>query len=254
MVRKQALTNLIAEFVGTFLLVFIGSFSAIIHKNDPLNSGICILQLYVFLTYALYTSSGAHFNPAISLYHLISKEFHPVKGLMYIAVQFAASLIGGAMVWILIPPTPYGEKLFLGQPTIQTFVGTNTNVVNYFQAFSSEQITSAFLIFIFRSSYLDRSLPPNMHGAITGGFYGVTSIALGRITGGSMNPARSLGPALFCMDFWHMPIYVIAPIFGVIIGGYYYDSFYCDLSKKAVDFNNYNLEVLNANDLEVSET
>lgn len=100
MARALESANIAAEFVGTLLLVFLGSFAQIYHNDDPLDVGVCIMFLYIFLTYSLHATSGAHFNPAISCYYILTGDFYLKKGLVYIATQFGASIVGGCMVWL----------------------------------------------------------------------------------------------------------------------------------------------------------
>lgn len=78
--RNLEISQLVAEFVGTFLLVFLSCLAGLISRDDPLNSGMCVMMLYIFLTYACAPLSGSHFNPAVTCYLVLSKECGFIKG------------------------------------------------------------------------------------------------------------------------------------------------------------------------------
>lgn len=108
-------------------------------------------------------------------------------------------------------------------------------------------------MFIYKISMFDTRTPKGMYGLIIGGYYGLVNIALGRITGGSMNPARYFGPALVVFDLGHCPIYFLAPLIGVFIGGVYFDALHKDGTKKITGLDVGELEVLEPNDTAIDQ-
>lgn len=82
----------IAEFIATFLIVFLSCYSDICDEGKPSQNGICVLMLYAFFTYAMAPISGSHFNPAITFALMIEQKFEKIKGIIYISCQLVGSL------------------------------------------------------------------------------------------------------------------------------------------------------------------
>jgi glycerol uptake facilitator-like aquaporin len=243
----------IAEFIGTFFIVFLSAYSNIVEEGKHTSNGIAVLMLYTFFTYAMAPTSGAHFNPAITFTHILDKTFPMAKGLIYIGCQLVGSMLAGLMVLALQPPKKLEQDLgWLGQPTIQNFPGTQVPIIGIFALCIAELTCSVVLIFIWNVAMHDKRIPSGTNGFIIGAFYGSVALALGRITGGSMNPARVFGPGLLAGDWIHIFFYLAMPLLGGIGGLYWFKGMVRDESKTAFDNNNYNLEVVDPVDISVS--
>lgn len=84
---------------------------------------------------------------------------------------------------------------------------------------------------ILKSIWDDRS-PRNIYGFVIAGYYGAISVAFGRISGGSMNPARVLGPAIFSGQIWNLYIYMLGPAIGCVLGSLFYRAVHLDTNKR----------------------
>lgn len=84
-------------------------------------------------------------------------------------------------------------------------------------------------------SIWDQRVAKNVYGFVIGGYYAGISIAFSRISGGAMNPARVLGPALFTGHFWNLYVYILGPAFGCVIGSMFYRSVHLSDNKRLSD-------------------
>ena len=245
----------IAEFLGVFFLVLFTCYSNIQDVNSPSESGVCIFLLYTFFTYALAPISGAHLNPAITLCLIVEGKLAALKGFIYIGCHLIGSMVAALLVLALRPkPAMDAENVFwLGQPTVSDFAGTNEPVIGIWALGLSELVASAILMFVWKCAMLNVKTPNGTYGFIIGSLYGVVGVCLGRVNGGSMNPARSFGPALLS-DFSHILFYIFAPLCGTIIGGAWYEFYNVDPSKKAQDTDNTGLQVLKPVDISLDES
>jgi len=246
----------IAEFLGVFFLVLLTCYSNITDVDEATNTGISILFIYTFFTYALAPISGAHLNPAISLSLVIDGKIPAIKGLIYIACHMTGSMLAALLVLALRPlPKPEDENPYwLGQPTVSKFSGTDEPLIGLFALFLSELVCSAVLMFIWKCAMLNTKTPNGTYGFIIGAYYGVMAMSLGRINGGSANPARSFGPGILAADFKPMLFYIFGPFGGAILGGFWYDFYAIDNSKVAKDTDNTGLAVLKPVDISLDES
>ncbi len=210
MMRRYA-----AEFVGTFGIVFApvalaatghlpGGASGLMAASWV--SGLAVLAMI----YALGHISAAHFNPAVTLGFAVSERFPWRYVLPYCAAQFGGGIAAAGLVALLFG-SGHGAH-----------VPANGSLI---RAVSVEAILTFFLMLVIISVATDR----RANGAVAGLAIGLTVVfdvlIGGPVTGGSMNPARSLGPALFAggaalANYW---IYVIGPCAGAILAARLYE-------------------------------
>ena len=199
--------KLLAEFLGTFALVFAGtgaiiinqvSNGAITHVGIALTFGLIILAMI----YTFGEISGAHFNPAVTTAFVFSGRFPAQSAIPYISAQCGGALLASAILRSLFPQ--------------------NTNLGRTIPAGSASQsfILEFILTFILMLTILRVSTGGKEKG-ITAGIVVGSVIALeamfaGPICGASMNPARSLAPALVSMRFEHLWLYIIATTLGAL--------------------------------------
>ncbi len=197
----------IAETIGTYALVFCGTGAIVIDEVSGgavshLGIAITFGLIVIAMIYSIGDISGAHINPAVTLAFVVAGRF-PLKQLgPYLMAQFIGAILASGTLKLLFPTaTTMGETLPAG-PFMQTFV--------------LEVILSFFLMFVI----IQVATGSKEVGIMAGFAIGVTvlleALFAGPITGASMNPARSLAPALLNMNFESLWIYMIAPPIGMI--------------------------------------
>lgn len=204
----------ISEGIGTFILVFAGTGAVMV---NPISGG-AVTHLgisFVFgavvaaLIYTLGHISGAHFNPAVTLAFWASGFFPRQKVLGYIAAQsLGAIAASGLLRFSLGFVAQLGATLPLNG--------------NWFQSCVLETILTFILMFVILGSGLDRRAPIGFAGLAIGLTVALEAAFMGPITGASMNPARSLGPALVGGIWQHHWLYWIAPILGAQLAVFVY--------------------------------
>lgn len=195
-----------AEGIGTFILVFAGTGAVMVNQ---LSSG-AVTHLgisFVFgavvaaLIYTLGHLSGAHFNPAVTLGFWTSGFFPQRRVLPYILAQSAGAIAASTLLLIAL-----GSVAHLG--ATQPLNG------NWLQSLVLETVLTFILMFVILGSGLDRRAPIGFAGLAIGLTVGLEAAFMGPITGASMNPARSLGPAVVAGIWQHHWLYWVAPILG----------------------------------------
>lgn len=216
---KQVFPKFLAEFIGTFALLFFGCGSIMVLERFPgsLPADAVPLIFGAVVATMIYTIghiSGAHFNPAVTLAFTIARHF-PVKQLLpYWLAQFLGAIIAIALLSFILPEgKTFGATIPTATPGI---------------AFVWEVILSFFLMFVITAVATDTRATGMMAGIAIGAIVALCAFVGGSITGASMNPARSLAPALFqgaLGDFW---IYLFAPMIGTTLGAFTYKIIRCE--------------------------
>jgi aquaporin NIP len=196
--------SMLAEAIGTFALVFAGCGAIMVdHQTHALGHvGVAISfgLVIMIMIYAVGHISGAHFNPAVTFAFAVSRHFPPARVLAYWTAQLA-----GALGAALVLRGSLGDVAHLGA-TIPA--GSNG------QAFLWEAVLSFFLMFVIMAVATDARAVGEAAAIAIGGTVGLDAMFGGPITGASMNPARSLGPAIAAGDFTSIWVYLAAPIAG----------------------------------------
>lgn len=199
----------IAEAIGTFALVFCGTGAIIINEVSGGTVGhIGIAMTFGFIITAMIYSigdiSGAHINPAVTIAFAVAGKFPTPQVLPYIVAQILGGVLASGILKLLFPDaTSLGETLPVGE-VLQSFV--------------MEVILTFFLMFVIINVATGSKEVGIMAGLAIGITVLLEAMFAGPITGASMNPARSLAPALINLNFAHLWIYLIAPIVGSVIG------------------------------------
>lgn len=205
---------ILAEAIGTFVLVFAGTGAVVV--NELSNGAVTHLGIsFVFgsivaaLIYALGHISGAHFNPAVTLAFWTS-GFFPAKNVIpYIIAQSVGAIAASSLLRVSCGlVNNLGATLPLNQNWVQSLV--------------LETVLTFILMFVIFGSGLDRRAPIGFAGLAIGLTVAVEAAFMGPITGASMNPARSLGPALVAQVWQHHWLYWVAPIVGAQLAGVTY--------------------------------
>ena len=205
-----------AEFIGTFALVFFGCGSMILYEINPTAISVDSIPLIFGLVvavmiYALGNISGAHFNPAVSIAFYKNKNINFQELCYYIPSQVLGAIGASSL-----------HRFFFG--TGHSFGMTTINRLTISQGFIFEVLISLFLMLTIISVATDKRVSKSVAGLSIGGIIAVCSFVAGPFTGASMNPARSIGPAILANDFNHIIVYILAPIVGAIIATYTYNN------------------------------
>jgi MIP family channel proteins len=217
--------QLVAEFIGTFALVFIGAGAVVV--AGPSGSGLVGIALAHGVVLAVMVSvlahiSGAHFNPAVTLAIWVVRKIDTPRALLYIVTQLVAGILASfALRWVLPEGlwSPDGAGPSLGNTAVNVSIGMTAERAVAVEAF----LTFFLVIAVFGTAVDDRG-PFAKTAGLTIGLVLVFDILMGGpLTGASMNPARSLGPAVATGDLTDIWVYFAGPIGGgVLAAGLYW--------------------------------
>jgi MIP family channel proteins len=205
-IPTHALKALWAEAIGTFVLVFTGTGAVMVNTishGAVTHLGISGVfgAIVAALIYGLGHISGAHFNPAVTLAFWSAGYFPGRRVLPYILAQCGGAIVASGLLLATL-----GKIGSLG--------ATLPLYDNWRQAFVLEMVLTFILTIVILGSGLDRRAPIGFAGLAIGLTVAVEAAVMGPITGASMNPARSLGPALISGNLHHLWLYWVAPILG----------------------------------------
>lgn len=203
------LRKFVAEFIGTFGLVFAGTGAIMINHITGgvvthVGVGLTFGSIVAVMVFATGHISGAHINPAVTLGFAIAKHL-PWKQVPY----YLGSQILGAITASVILLLVLGDVADLGATTPAV-----KNGITDLQAFSIEILLTFFLMFVIMSVATDVRSVGQIAAVAIGATVGLEALFAGPITGASMNPARSLGPAIVGWTWSSQWVYVLAPIIG----------------------------------------
>jgi MIP family channel proteins len=210
----KAIGAYLAEFVGTFTLVFAGcgaimvdsvSHGQITHVGVAITFGLVIAAMI----YATGHISGAHFNPAVTLGFALTRHF----SFRRVPLYWLAQLLGAASAALLL-------RIMFGNVA---HVGATLPSGSDGQSLVLEIILTFFLMFVVMAVATDDRAVGQAAALAVGGTVLLDAMFGGPISGASMNPARSFGPALASNMWAHYWIYVVAPIAGAIVGAFTYE-------------------------------
>lgn len=199
----------VAEAVGTFALVFAGTGAIVINdvRNGAVtNVGVALTfgLVVMAMIYAIGDISGAHMNPAVTVGFWTSKRFPGRCVLPYVASQ----LIGACAASIVL-------RLLFTHPTL----GATQPAGSAMQSFVLEIILTAILMFVILSVSSGSKEKGMMAGIAIGGVIGFEAMFAGPISGASMNPARSIAPALVSGQMRAIWVYIAGPLIGAVAAG-----------------------------------
>ncbi|XP_049935541.1 probable aquaporin NIP5-1 isoform X2 [Nymphaea colorata] len=198
-----------AEFVGTFVIIFAAAAASIVNKKyggvETLIGGAGASGLAVMvMVVATGHISGAHLNPAVTLSFATFGHLPWAQVPAYFGAQVTASISAGFLLKGVYHPFLHG--------------GVTVPSVAYWQAFLLELLISFNLMFVITAVATDNRAPRQMAGIAVGTTVMVNILIAGPGSGGSMNPVRTLGPAIAARNFKGIWIYMIAPPIGTIVG------------------------------------
>lgn len=199
----------LAELLGTFTLVFAGTGAIVI--NDVSGGGVthtgvaATFGLVVMaMIYTLGNVSGAHLNPAVSFGFWAARRFPAGKLAGYVISQCVGALLASATLRLLFPE--------------HATLGATLPSGSFVQALVLEVILAFFLMFVIVNVSIGAKEKGVIAGVAIGGMVALEALFAGPITGASMNPARSLGPAIMSGHLEALWIYLVAPFVGAFLG------------------------------------
>jgi aquaporin NIP len=197
-----------AELIGTFMLVFCGTGAMVIdqqtggavsHVGVSITWGLTVMSLI----YSIGSISGCHINPAVSIAFAIARRFK--AGLLpgYIASQLTGALLASITLKFLFPASP--------------LLGATLPAGSEIQSFVLELLLTFFLMLVIMNVAHGGKERGQFAGIAIGAVVGLEAMFAGPICGASMNPARSIAPAIISGHLEHLWIYVTAPFAGAVL-------------------------------------
>jgi len=204
----------VAEGLAAFALVFAGCGAIVANAHSPGDLGVVGIALVfglviMVMVYATGHLSGAHINPAVTLAFTVTRHFPARDAVVYIAAQLAGATAGAFLLLAIWTDQP--ANLGATLPT----VGTGSALVY-------ETVLTAVLMFVIMAVATDTRAVGAAAAIAIGGTVGLDALFGGPVTGASMNPARSFGPALATGEWNSFWIYVVGPVVGAAIGAMAY--------------------------------
>jgi aquaporin NIP len=205
--QRKSFRSLAAEFIGTFALVFAGTGAiivnetgggAITHVGVALTFGLVVLAMI----YTLGDVSGAHLNPAVTIGFCAARRFPANRVWRYVTAQICGALLASLVLKLLFPAN---ENLGATHPAGSAM-----------QSFVLEFILTFLLMFVILHVSTGAKEKGVTAGIAIGAVIGLEAMFAGPICGASMNPARSLAPALMSGHLAGLWIYLLAPVLGAL--------------------------------------
>ena len=213
----------IAEAISTYALVFFGSLSVVLGVaayggGEMTNEGLLLISIthggiIAIMVYAFGHISGAHINPAVTIPMVITGKLGVRDGIGYVGSQIAGAVIASATIAGIVPDLAR-TVAFAGHTGPSELIGGSVA-----SGFLVEAILTFFLVLAIFMGIVHKRAPAGWHGFIVGGIVALIHMVGVPLTGASVNPARSFGPAVFSGAWEFHWLYWVAPIAGGIIAG-----------------------------------
>jgi MIP family channel proteins len=227
---RDSLRHFVAEFIGTFALVFVGGAAIIGTAAGQVDAALVVAALAHGLILAVLVSAtmriSGHFNPAVTIGFLAARRIEPIMAGVYVAAQITAAILASYTLKALLPAAIATAARFGGQSI--------ASEVSITQAMGLEAIATFFLVFVIFGTAVDPKAP-RVGGLAIGFTLAGCILAIGPFTGGSLNPARSFGPAVVSGIFEGQAAYWIGPIVGAVAAALLYDTLFIRRDREPVD-------------------
>ncbi|XP_057491271.1 aquaporin NIP2-1-like [Actinidia eriantha] len=207
------LRKVVAEVIATYLLVFVTCGSAALSGSDEykvskLGASVAGGLIVTVMIYAVGHISGAHMNPAVTLAFAAVRHFPWKQVPFYAAAQLTGAISAAFTLHILLDPIKH--------------VGTTSPSGTDVQALIMEMVVTFSMMFVTSAVATDTKAIGELAGIAVGSAVCITSILAGPISGGSMNPARTIGPAIASNYYKGLWVYVVGPVSGTLLGAWSY--------------------------------
>jgi MIP family channel proteins len=212
--RPNLARRALTEGIGTFALVTAGCGAIITnatHRGSLGGVGVSLVfgLVIMVMIYAGGHLSGAHYNPSVTVAFTLARHFPMRDAVAYIAAQLAGAITAALLLLAAWPSQP-------------AHLGATIPSVSSGTALAYEVVLTAFLMFVITAVATDTRAVGAAAAIAIGGTVGLDALFGGAITGASMNPARSLGPALASGTWGQLWIYLLGPLIGAAIGVFGY--------------------------------
>jgi MIP family channel proteins len=233
----------VAEFIGTFALVFFITMVVSLYitvpaagQPQPFIDWSVIGLVHAFLLFMLIQTlaviSGAHFNPAVTVGLAAIRQIRPPEALVYIVLQFAGAILGALLTKAILKDE--GAAVHYGAPAISARLSDSV-----FLGALCEGIGTFFLVWAIVGVAVNPAGLKDWAGLAIGTTLGFLVMIFGPLTGAGLNPARSFGPALVGHAFdgagRFAVVYVVAPIIGGVVATLLYTFVFTTPGKKGVE-------------------
>ena len=198
----------ISEFIGTFSLIFCGTGAMTVNEvtgGSVTHVGIAITWglIVMAMIYAFGETSGAHFNPAVTIAFAYAKKFSWKQVPKYIIAQILGAFAASLVLWFLFPTSE--------------FLGSTIPTVDIWRAFVMELLLTFFLMVVIINVSTGSKEIGVVAGIAIGAVVLLEAMFAGPITNASMNPARSLAPNIVSGNMKGLWLYIVAPILGALL-------------------------------------
>src|SRR5574338_1509744 len=211
-----------AEAIATYCLVFFGPV-AIGLAAVAFGTGLSIQAIVMIslahgaaiglMVYTFGHVSGAHINPAVTISMLVTRRIGIKDGIAYIVFQLIGAIVAAASLKAILPDL--GDKVHFGTQGGPSAILNNSAI----SGFTVEAILTFFLVTVIFMTAVHKKAPAGMYGLAIGGMIFLIHLVGVPLTGASVNPARTLGPAIISGYWTNHLMYWVGPIVGAIIAG-----------------------------------
>ena len=227
---RDAWRHFASEFIGTFALVFVGSGAIMTARMSGSTAGLVEVALAHGLVLAVMVSAlmsiSGHFNPAVTLGFLATRRIEAMMAALYIIAQVLGAVVAAYALKAAFPESVFVATRGGGQAVALDITGG--------QAFLLEAIGTFFLVFVVFGTAADLR-GPKIGGLAIGFVLAADILAFGPLTGASVNPARSFGPAVASGVYEAQLLYWAAPITGGLIAALLYEFLFMRRGREPVD-------------------
>ena len=228
---RDSLRHFVSEFIGTFALVFVGGAAIMVVSQSNSASGLLQIALAHGLVLAVFISAlmriSGHFNPAVTFGFLVARRIDPMMAGLYIVAQLLGAVLAAYLLKATFPAEVFAATRGGGQAISLDVTAT--------QAWILEAVATFFLTFVVFGTAVDPKGPNVIAGLAIGLVVTLDILAIGPLTGASMNPARSFGPALVTGIYEGQFVYWTAPIIGSIVAALLYETLYIPRGREPVE-------------------
>ena len=213
--RPDLARRALMEGIGAFAIVVAGCGAIVADATNDgalgaVGIGLVFGLIVMVMIYAGGHLSGAHFNPSVTIAFSLARHFPRREAIVYIAAQGVGAIAGAFLLLAAWPDAPAD----LGATVPSVSIGT---------ALLYEVVLTAFLMFVITAVATDTRAVGAAAAVAIGGTIALDALFGGPVTGASMNPARSLGPALAADQWTDAWIYLVGPIVGAAVGVFAYE-------------------------------
>ena len=210
--NNETLKAGLAELIGTFILVFIGA-AAVAAGQGVVAAALAHGLALVFIIASYGHVSGAHVNPAVTLGLLVGRKIEVMKAVVYWVAQFAGAILAAVLLRVLLKEGNLGET-----------TGTLTESSPWLAAVFEGVLTFFLVSTVYQAAVYGKA--GNLAAVAIGLTLAASIFAGGTYTGASLNPARTLGPALVAGSFGYLLPYFVGTLAGGALAGLLHSTFF----------------------------